>query len=601
MILSPAQVLELVKSPIDPVISENKKLQDDHKVHIQGTGFKEILHQIIGYENVEDLKRKKILTQPFTRPLFKKIINAQSRWKTSWGTSKFYHFKNNSQGLSKEFKEKVLSQVWKGLSIGEFIKEFESKAIYEEFNGFYLVEKPRVEVIEGVRYSVRENIYTPLVDYENVKPYICFISVDDVYKFKVAGKRVEFLVLCFGEIKRGNNTIKLYRVIDDKYDYIVEKDGDNVKISEEYPKIEHNAGRCPASCITHINRSLTDDKTKTSPVDDIIKLLDYHLHQFAEHLVTEVLHAHPVYYQVGIKCMNVVEGTKCENGRIVYQKDGKDFDVECRACNGSGHNLKKDASNIIILPAKDEEGKAFNASNVAGYVTADVDILKYQQDSIDWMEEKILEAATGLNNFAQTEGLEKTATGVIANIKPLEDIISEIIDIIEGVETNLTDIIGKMYYGDSYISCEIIYGRKLSLRDENALLKEIKESKEAGTSQSHIKSLNEELTYSRFIRSNSDLQRNIILNELEPLIGWNYEEIEESKNIPKKTKQLKQNFTDLIQRFEIEHGNIILFMPGSELTKKIAAIKDILTEYIDGMDLGDDSDSGVEKTQNTIV
>jgi len=239
--------------------------------------------------------------------------------------------------------------------------------------------------------------------------------------------------------------------------------------------------------------------------------------------------------------MNVIEGGhKCNEGRIDYELNGKRVDVECGACRGTGHNLHKDASTVIIVPAKDDKGDAFNISNVAGYATTDVDILKYQQDSIDWMEEKILEAATGLNNFAQSDGLEKTATGVIANMKPLEDIINDIINIVESVEAKITDIAGKMYYGDKYIKSEIIYGRKLTLRDENTLIEETKRSKEAGASQSHIKALNEELTYSRFIRSNYDLQRNVLLNELEPLIGWTFDEVESSTSISKEVKILKQ-------------------------------------------------------------
>jgi hypothetical protein len=594
MILSEGQVLELVKQPIDPVISVNKNLQDDHKIHIQGIGFESVLRQIIGYENVEQFNQRKLLTKPFTRPLFKKILNTHSRWKTASGTTKYYNFAKNSEALSKEFKENVLNKVWKNQSIGTFVNEFLSKAIYEEFNGFLLVEKPQVINIDGLQYQVKDGIQKPYDG--NVKPYICFKSIDDVYKFKLTGKTVEFIVLLFGKIKRENRTIDLFRVIDDKYDYIVEKEGDKVNLSAEYPRIEHKAGRCPVSSITYINKTLTDDKTKTSPVDDIIQLLDYYLHQFAEHLVTEILHAHPNFFQTGQACTAHHEGVQCNKGEIFYERDGKSHKISCPTCRGTGHNLHKDASTTIILPAFDIEGKPFNITNVAGYVSPPVDALEYQQKAIDWMEEKIIEAATGINNFAQSDSLEKTATAVVANLKPLEQIISEIIDIIEGVETTLTDIIGKMFYGDKFLGSEILYGRKLSLRDENTLIEEIKKSKEAGASSTHIKSLNEELTYSRFIRSNYDLQRNAILNELEPLIGFTFDEIERSTNIPIKVKFLKQNFNDLIQRFENENGSINDFMAGSEMPKKVSAIKDILNNFVE-----DSQDPPPEEPENLIV
>lgn len=585
MILTTDEVVKLVREPVDPVIAENIKIQDDHKVHIQGTGFESVLRQIIGYENVEQFKTKKLITKPFTRSIFKKIKNAQGRWKTAWGTSRYYIFKDGHDEKQKEFQEVILSKVWKNQAITNFVKEFLSEAIYEEFNGFILIEKGRVVEIDSVKYEVREGIKRKMQDNEKLKPYIVFKAAKEIYKYKLTGKTVEFIVLRHGKIQRNGVDIELFRVIDDAFDYIVEKQGQRVKISEDpdYKPLANNIGRVPASCITYVNKNLTDDKTKTSPVDEIITLLDNYLQEFAEHLVTKILHAHPKFFQTGQKCSEVVEGIKCDNGRIQGENNGKVINKECPNCKGTGHNLKFDASTILILPAFDREGKPFSINNVAGYVTPPVPILTFQQQAIDWMEEKILESATGINNFAQTEGLEKTATGVVANIKPLEDIISSIIDIIEGVEKDVTDIIGKMYYGDIFIESEIIYGRKLSLRDENTLITEIKTTKEAGASLSHIKALNEELTYSRFNKSNSDFQRNRVLNELEPLIGFTFSEIEDSEHIPKEVKYLKQNFNELIQRFETEKEPINKFKPDLDFLKRVEQIRVILMGYVEEM------------------
>jgi hypothetical protein len=578
MILSEKEVKKIIEAPVNPVIATNSKLQDAHKVHIQGAGFETVLKQIIGYENVEQFKQKKLLTKPFTRPIFRKIINSQSRWKTAQGTSKFYKFKKNSDNLSKEFKENILSQIWKGDSIDNFIKNFLSKAIYEEFNGFFLVEKGQVENIDGKKYEVREGVKRPLID-DKLKPYVIFISCSDVLDYKTNGNRVEWIAIKFGEEERNRVKVELFRVIDDENDFIVEKVGNNVKISEKYPAIKHNAGSCPVVNVSYINKNLTDDRTKTSPVDDVIALLDYYLHQFAEHLVTEILHAHPNYYQVGQKCTAEHYGSKCSEGRIIYVEDGEAKDIDCPSCHGSGHNLKKDASTTIILPAKDENGNPFNISNVAGYVTPPVDILKYQQEAIDWMENKIMEAALNVKGYSQKEGLVSTATEVVANLRPLEDIISDIIDIIESVEKTLTDLIGRIYYGEKYSGSEIIYGRKLNLRDENILLNEIAEAKKAGASFQYVKTLCEELVYTRFIRSESDLQRNILLLELEPLTGFTFEEVEKSLYISRTQKIIKQNFTDYIQRFEIENGLITDYLPNLETRQRVKSISEIIAGY----------------------
>lgn len=576
MILSPEQVVHLVKEPKDSILDENIKLQNRHKIHIHGDGFESVLKQIIGYETVEQFKQKKLLSKPFTRSLFKKIINEQSRWKTAWGTSKFYAFDNNSDELSRQFQQDVLSQVWKNESIEVMVNDFLYKAIYEEFNGFLLVEKGRVEVIDGVRFEIRNGIKKRIEETDQLKPYIVFISAEDVHAFKLSGKTVEFIVIKAG--KHGKKD--LFRVIDDRFDYIVEKEGNTCTLSTIFPPIEHGAGRCPVSTITSINRKITDDRTKTSPVDETIDLLDYYLHQFAEHLVTEILHAHPNFYQVAQRCMNVVEGIKCDNGWIRGSYNGKEIDKECPSCRGQGVRLHKDASTATIIPPRDNEGKPFNLSNPMGYVTPPIDILQYQIDAIDWMRKEILSSALGDASQATKESLVNSATEVIANNRSLQDIIAGIIEVIEGVETNLSDIIGKMFYGDRFIRSEIIYSRKISIKDENTLIKEISESKQAGASYSHIKTLNEELTRVRHVRSNTDLQRNIMLNDLEPLIGFSFNEVESSNSVDATTKELKQNFVDLIQRFEEQNGKITDFMPEAELPNRVSSIRDVLLGYL---------------------
>lgn len=581
MILYENQIIDLVKNPENPVLSENKKIQDNHKVHIQGTGFEAVLNKIIGYDDVESFRNKKLITKPFTRLLFKKIRQTHGRWNTAWGTSKFYSFKESGDvKVSESFKRDVLSQVWKGKSIDSFISNFLFKALYEEFNGFISVERPAIVIGEnGTKYAVKDGIQSPIVNDSGAKPYLCFICVEDVHNFKLTGEKVEFIVIKYGTKKVGNKEIKLFRVIDDKYDYIVEKDGDKVKLSEEFPRIEHKAGSCPVSCVTHINKYLTNDNTKTSPVDEIIEWLDAQLNRFGEHLVSEILHAHPKYFEVATRCTYYEGGSYCDNGEISYEKDGESIKKTCPSCNGLGHPAKKDASRIMILPAVNQNGDTVNISTPAGYITPPIDILQYQQQAIDWMENKILDGALGQDNVRQTDSLDKTATAAKLNLKPLEQIISEIIDILESVETALTDFIGRIYYGDRYLGCEIIYDRKLSLRDENSLLDEISSSKSAGVSNSHLKSLNEELTYSRFVRSNYDLSRNVILNELEPLIGYTFDEVEKSTSIPEQTKKLKQNFNDLIQRFEEENGDLLSYMPGMDLRAKVKLIREVLNKY----------------------
>src|SRR5690606_36242772 len=135
--------------------------------------------------------------------------------------------------------------------------------------------------------------------------------------------------------------------------------------------------------ISTINRYLGDDRIRTSPVDALLPHLDYFLNQYAEHVASCILHAHPIYYQVGQKCRHEEPGKgKCEDGFIIWEEAGQMHRNTCPSCKGSGVNLHKDASTVLIIPAKDEQGAAFNIQNVAGYVTPPIEILAHQMKEL---------------------------------------------------------------------------------------------------------------------------------------------------------------------------------------------------------------------------
>ncbi len=561
MILAIDKVLEIALKPVDEVIAVNGKLQDRHKLHITGEGCESYRQWHKEYETKEEYDDAKGDVAEFTRLVTNEIIDAQSRWKTAQGTTKYYNFGEKGEKVSEVFKKEILSQVWKGGSIKQFIDNFASKAIYEEFNGFYLVEKgAKIKERDGdveYSYEVREGIKTKVGTKDDLKPYIIFKSVNEVCEFKVTGKRVEWIKLKYAPAVRNGNTIPRFRIIDDKYDYIIEViDKTSAIVSQEQPPIEHKAGRCPVVRVSTLNKYISNDYTLTSVIDNLLGPLDVLLGSYSDHTTTARKHNFPLKYMVGMDCKyDNKRGGICNSGRIVWEYGGEHHDEQCPACKGTS-SITVTPSTYIKLPATDHDGKGVDIKNIAGYVVPPVESFIEQRNEIDWLKQQIIAAGTGMKNGLVEDSINKTATEVVMNTKPLEDIIAENIEIIESVEKDLTDLLGKIYYQEKYIGCEIIYGRRIILRDENTLLKEIKESKEAGCSVMHIKTLNEELTYVRFVRSEIDLKRNLILNELEPLIGFTIDEVESNKNIKEETKYLKVNFADLIQRFESENESL---------------------------------------------
>lgn len=587
MVLTEEQVLNIVKEETPHYIEANIHLQDAHKLHITGKNYQGALQEIVGYESAEQFKQKKILSKPFTRPLLTHIIDSLNRWKNAQGTSKYYKFTTENSETQKKFKDDVLSKVWKGKSMDFFTKEFLSQARFQDFNGYFIVERTRIDTTgerdSQVTYETREGKTRVVANTTTPTPYIIFIEAEDIKAFGVTGQKTEWI--CY-ELKHLNTKeTKYYRVLDDKNDYVVEYSTDNASkyaISTTHETIQHKAGQCPAVNVTFRNKYLNFDHTKTSSLDDLIDILDNYLQQFAAHGVSCNLHNLPIYYQLGQKCKAEHHGSPCTDGRIIYEdpKEGH-IDVACTSCKGTGHNIHKDASTVLIIPPKDPEtGAMLDYSNVAGYITPPIDILAHQMTELDWTKAMILDAALGAGNMQQQDSVSKTATEVTVNMKPLEAKISDQIDDIEAVERDLTNVIGKLMYQDKYVDCEIHYGRKLNLRDENTLLDEIKKAKESGSSYYHIKTLCEELIYTRHAKSPVDLERNILLNELEPLVGFTFSEVDGSANLSESTKYLKQNFVDLISQFEEEYGAIEAYEKNKQNKERIKSIKEKLTGYV---------------------
>ena len=578
MILTDTQILELCEHPVNEVaIKAARDLQDVHKVHVTGEKYKDYIKQIIGKENYKDYAQKKELAEPVTTSITKRVIDEQSRWQNA-GAKRFYEWVGGDK--SKDFKEKILSQVWKSESMEYFIKNFLRDSLYTEFNGFVIVEQGKVETLkDGTIVETRDGVVSVVED-KKVKPYIIFRPIDMIKDFDSSGNKVEYIIIDWG-YKDKDEKIKLWRVIDDQWDTIVEQEGEGYTISTTFPKIPNELGFVPVLQISTRLQSPICDEVKTSYIRQTIPLLKTYLKQWAEHVITCILHSHPIFYQLGQRCEWEDEDGKCDNGEISWlDVKGSPQVKSCPSCKGKGASVNKDPSAAILLPQVDETGQPYSIANVAGYITPPVEALTEQRDELNWLEDKIYRTGTGMDRMAETQ-IEKTATEAMINYKPLEEIIGEIIDNIEYLERNLTDIIGKLYYKSSFKRSSIVYNRSLNLRDENTVLQEIEQAKNAGASASYVRTLHNELIHSRYLHSPIDLERNLILSELEPFIGYTPEELNKyfAGFVDTDTMIFKVYFTDYVVRFENDYTLITDYKEGLTLSDRVKDIKVQLLKY----------------------
>ena len=216
--------------------------------------------------------------------------------------------------------------------------------------------------------------------------------------------------------------------------------------------------------------------------------------------------------------------------------------MPCSNCNGEGYKNTKNAAQIHLYPNKDDEGDSFSADKVADYISPPVDILQFQIKNLETYKREVEYTTTGMTNLVEMS-VQKTATEASMNIKPLEDKISDVIlSVIEFVETFLTNTMGRIRYPDMYKGCVIRRGRRLNIWNEQSILAEIEKSKKNGAPMSFINGLYRELIFTRYKNNHIELERNLLLFELEPLPGYTMEEIINNRYINDQTKILKMNF-----------------------------------------------------------
>jgi len=256
--------------------------------------------------------------------------------------------------------------------------------------------------------------------------------------------------------------------------------------------------------------------------------------------------------------------------------DGQE--VNCPKCNGTGAVVVRNSSEVIVVPELDKQGNAYDPGLIGQYIIPPTSILKHQSDELNGLEESIMYSGTGIAKALAKSSIQ-TATEIVLNLKPLEDKISSVLDNIEAIEVFITDCIGRSMYPKEYKGCEVFYGRRLNVRDENLILKEIEESKRSGMPVSHIRTLLQELIATRNRNSRSDMERGFMLLDLEPMAVFSLDEVQKSENIDRSTKVYKANFDDYIDRFELDNGDIMLYLAGRDYRDRIRSIRTIIDKY----------------------
>jgi hypothetical protein len=459
MILSLEQIKTFIEKPLaSDLLSEAMESQEKHKLHTTGYGFE--VKKIKGLESPLNYDIKKEVARPTTTRIYKGVKNQFAKVFRAKGFFRNYKFVDRNKDLQNDFKS-YLEDIGGGLSMSELMNIVWFKAMFEEFNGVFIVELP----------SVQDGMFA--------EPKVKFKELQYIHDIYVVGQKIEYIIFKWETTENGRK-VEHYRVIDDAFDYHFIKINNEIKIAikdEEEDVIANPWGYVPCIQPSVLNKTVDNDILKKSFVEETMSNADYYLSISNGHAVSVKLHQNPIFYSYPVTCPT------CNGSEYIYKDEEQ---VECTGCKGSGQVpfFRKDPSEGILLPEPDSDQDYKGAEAPCGYVAPDLDTLREQRVEMESEERLIEKGALGIEGHIARESGAETATGREIDLQPLFDTLTSFSQNGEFVEAFLTDTIGKARYNDSnvtgqrYEGSTILWGKQFFIRSSDVIEKEYKEAKE---------------------------------------------------------------------------------------------------------------------------
>lgn len=446
-----------------------------------------------------------------------------------------------------------------------------------------VLREPAIWRTEGFEYYKTEPNSILVVDMptENDKsdkypqPYFYWLRIENVLDYETDERgRLEYLIFK----QRGERIA----VIDDtSYRVFESKDGNIVGA----PVVEaaHNLGYCPATFFIQEPLSMDSQDVKASPISKQLELLDWYLffHTSKRHL--DLYGAYPIYsgYEPNCDYSNAENGDYCDGGflrddRGNYKYDSAGLLQKCPRC---GDKRIVGVGSFVEVPIP-SEGQP-DLRNPVQMLTADVDSLKYNVDEETRLKDAIIASVVGVDGDA-IGNKSVNEIQVAANFESQTTILYRVKKCFEQAQEFVDATICRLRYGGNFVSAKVNLGTEFYIASASDLRAKYKAAKEAGASESELDALQTQILETEYRTNPTQLQRMLVLAELEPfrhLTRQEVFELHEKGFASDADVRLKLNFADRVRRFERENANVLEFGTALPYNKKIEQIKKTLHNY----------------------
>ena len=371
-------------------------------------------------------------------------------------------------------------------------------------------------------------------------------------------------------------------VIDDERYRVFRQDNGN--IGELLVDNPHDLGYCPARFFWSEPLSLREPDVKASPLTSELEALDWYLFYHLSKRNLDMYGSYPIYsgYEQSCDFTNSENGDYCDGGFLknkqgFYRLDQAGLLMRCPKC---GDKRIVGVGSFVEIPIPDGD-KQPDLRNPVQMLTVDRDSLDYNVGEEERLRNNIITSVVGTNEEITTRDALNEQQ-IRANFESQSTILKRVKKGFEDAQQFVDETVCRLRYGDMFVSAKINYGTEFYLVDSTQLRERYKVAKESGASEAELDSLQNQIIQTEYRHDQTQLNRMLILAELEPYRHLTIDEVmklQEKQLISDDELRVKLNFANYIRRFERENTNILEFGTQIPYTKKINVITNKLFEY----------------------
>lgn len=371
-------------------------------------------------------------------------------------------------------------------------------------------------------------------------------------------------------------------VIDDERYRVFRQDNGN--IGELLVDNPHDLGYCPARFFWSEHLSLREPDVKASPLTSELEALDWYLFYHLSKRNLDMYGSYPIYsgYEQSCDFTNSENGDYCDGGFLknkqgFYRLDQAGLLMRCPKC---GDKRIVGVGSFVEIPIPDGD-KQPDLRNPVQMLTVDRESLDYNVNEEERLRNNIITSVVGTNEEITTRDALNEQQ-IKANFESQSTILKRVKKGFEDAQQFVDETVCRLRYGDMFVSAKINYGTEFYLVDSTQLRERYKVAKESGASEAELDSLQNQIIQTEYRHDQTQLNRMLILAELEPYRHLTIDEVmklQEKQLISDDELRVKLNFANYIRRFERENTNILEFGTQIPYTQKIKVINQKLYDY----------------------